>query len=153
MKPTNETLIKARTRNVPLTIRIAETRSFSKDGPSVLQGPEENPPWHLSVAVVLVISLNTDMCSVHTHDAGAELLVRDLQRVSVSVEPPASPVICPPVPVLQVRHLPSLETDSGALQSLRLKTHETVGPEPCLHLPGSCGWRRAPAGSGPRWSW
>lgn len=45
---------------------------------------------------------------LHTHDAGAELLIGDVQRVSVSVEPPGCPVFTRPVPAFQMRHLPGL---------------------------------------------
>lgn len=43
-----------------------------------------------------------------THNAGAELLVCDVQGVSVSVEPPACPIFTCPLPVFEMRHLPSL---------------------------------------------
>ena len=45
---------------------------------------------------------------IDSHYAGAELLICDVQRVSVSVEPPASPVLTGPVPAFKIRHLPIL---------------------------------------------
>lgn len=45
---------------------------------------------------------------IYTHYAGAELLICDVQRVSVSVKPPACPIFTCPLPVFKMRHLPSL---------------------------------------------
>lgn len=44
----------------------------------------------------------------HTHYAGAELFICDIQRISVSVKPPARPVLTGAIPALQMRHLTSL---------------------------------------------
>lgn len=56
----------------------------------------------------------------NTHYAGAELLVCDVQRVSVSVVSPARPFFAYAIPALQVRYLQSL-------------THtQLLGPYPCL---------------------
>lgn len=56
-----------------------------------------------------VIITETIMCfCLHTHYAGAELLVCDVQRVSVSVKPPACPVLTCPLPAFKMRHLPGL---------------------------------------------
>lgn len=45
---------------------------------------------------------------LHTHYAGAELLIRNIQRVSVSVKPPAGPIFTCPLPVFKMGNLPSL---------------------------------------------
>lgn len=72
-----------------------------------------------------------DKQHVYTHDAGAELLVCDVQRVSVSVKPPACPVFARPIPAFQVRHL------SGLKQAALLKKTYTDGDLCVLYLPGS----------------
>lgn len=101
---------------------------------------------------------------IHTHYAGGELLVCDVQRVSVSVKPPLCPVLTWPLPVFQVRHLPGLKktllfespfTPNSVALCLS-QTHHFLCfyfPFSALHLPGSYVWRRAPAVFGPRWSW
>lgn len=60
---------------------------------------------------------------VYTHYAGAELLICDVQRVSVSVKPPTCPIFTCPLPPFKVRHLPGLK--QTALLNLMTLIHST----------------------------
>lgn len=86
-----------------------------------------------------------------THYAGAELFVRDVQGVSVPVQPPTRVFLQRPLPGFQVRHLPSLSRRRPPPPQSESETPPSTRAGE--YLPGSCAWRRAPAVSGPRWSW
>lgn len=70
-----------------------------------------------NISVILMdASLGQCLLCVCTHDAGAQLFVRDVQRVSVSVKPPS----CSLLPAFELRHLLALTHTARSLKPASL---------------------------------